>query len=1366
MPGGSAFSPYFIRAEYDETGAFRQFENAATASVNSVKQRFQAGFGDIQRIVESALSRPRNAAGALDIDTSSLRRAAEDSRALALSSRDLANAAQRLARETGDTTEETRLFIQAARAAAIESNQDAKAKFQQVAALERLQSALDQTKAATDRVVASQNRGSREAQLNVASYGQQHQGLIQVGQQLQDITVGFASGQRAGTIFAQQLPQLALALQNMGAAGAGATGALARLSGFLSTPQGVGLTVAIPLVALFAEKLFGSKKAAEQTGDALGELASYLDVTKNSYETLTKVVEQYNRSQEKTNELTLVAAETTRDEAKALLATASARVALLQAELASQSTNINNASEVGNVAAGSLSGELTAQQDRIRGLTDNIREAERTVAELTVAGRLDAATAATQRYERAVRELRLEQQRGSIGAEEYQRQYERLTRQKNAQVEAIRAERRNSRRTGDNPLPSVTLGEVSRLIQSDFAGQITSTTGGRHARNSYHYRGQAVDFVPRGGLGSLSKDEIRAKLEEAGIDIRELLGPGDAGHSDHFHVAFGRRRLAPDQIDARGDAAKRRDEAEQRRAEALQRSIENSAEAAARLRGQFDEAPRDIDRANAAIINLNQIIAEAQAKLAQGGLGAEQVAALNKAINDSKLTRDTLIPQSLRRPITDRLEEGQRQLELDRLHALGLDDQAEALRLQYDLMRQLGVARADQIEQALIERRLAGNELDLLQAQLARRQQMSREAERLNRIGSTVRAQLQEIDGIRNTITQGIANLPNDARGALGGIFQGIRQQFNDLLSRRIFDNLFGDAFSQLELDVSANPRARADRAIAQSSKQVVSAFEGLATAASNTASALAGGAANDNLAASAQQSVYTGKTSFERILAAAGGDGTGNDIVVTAQRQAVGSGLSDPLSIYQRSLTSLFERFFGQGSQLARTFGKIGGNALEGSFYGQGAASLIFGSKTNSTGAAIGGALGNIAGKALGKTLSGLGGSIGGALGPIGSVVGGLIGSLFGGLFSRPKVGTAYIGAGAGGNLAVASYSGNNKAAKEAAGQGGDSVVSTVQRIADQLGATVDASRGAVSLTVKNGKYYVDPTGRGQTKTKKGAIEFGDNAEAAVRAATLNLIQDGVLSGLRATTNRILQTGKDLDTALQKALDFEGVFSKLKSYKDPVGAALDTLDKEYARLKRIFADANATTEEYAQLEELYGIERAKAIKDASDKVTSSLRSLYDGLTVNNDARSLRERISIAQATYSPLKARVAAGDQAAYDDYATAAQTLLDLQRQLSGSQADYFNLLDEITALTKVRIDAESNIAAISANRDSPFTSSGAVSGVANDNTAVVNAIDAQTQALLAGLNGIYGALVRSNVAQQYQQASTGGYSFANAF
>ena len=234
-------------------------------------------------------------------------------------------------------------------------------------------------------------------------------------------------------------------------------------------------------------------------------------------------------------------------------------------------------------------------------------------------------------------------------------------------------------------------------------------------------------------------------------------------------------------------------------------------------------------------------------------------------------------------------------------------------------------------------------------------------------------------------------------------------------------------------------------------------------------------------------------------------------------------------------------------------------------------------------------------------------------------------------------------------------------------------------------------------------------------------------------------MIKDGVLAGLRASTQRLLQGGKDLDAAIQKALDFESVFTRLKEYRDPVGAALDGLDKEFTRLKKLFADAGASAAEYADLEALYGLERAKAIEEASERVTSSLKGLYDNLRIGDSGLSLRDRLANAQASYDPLKARVLAGDTSAYDDFAEAAQALLEIQRQFSGSQTPYFNLFDEVLQVTKQRIDAEANIASIAVNRDTPFGPNGKATG-ASDNAAVVGAIQQQTSELLRGFDAIF--------------------------
>jgi hypothetical protein len=126
---------------------------------------------------------------------------------------------------------------------------------------------------------------------------------------------------------------------------------------------------------------------------------------------------------------------------------------------------------------------------------------------------------------------------------------------------------------------------------------------------------------------------------------------------------------------------------------------------------------------------------------------------------------------------------------------------------------------------------------------------------------------------------------------------------------------------------------------------------------------------------------------------------------------------------------------------------------------------------------------------------------------------------------------------------------------------------------------------------------------------------------------------------------------------------------------------------------------------------------------------------------------SLRTRLGAAQAAYDPLKARVLAGDKSAYDEFAAAARQLLDVQRQFSGSQSPYFALLDEITKITKERIDAETNIATIAAGRSSPFDSRGNATGAANDNAAVVGAIELQTQQLLQGFAQIMNGGIINN-------------------
>lgn len=285
--------------------------------------------------------------------------------------------------------------------------------------------------------------------------------------------------------------------------------------------------------------------------------------------------------------------------------------------------------------------------------------------------------------------------------------------------------------------------------------------------------------------------------------------------------------------------------------------------------------------------------------------------------------------------------------------------------------------------------------------------------------------------------------------------------------------------------------------------------------------------------------------------------------------------------------------------------FGRTMSDILQGAGTGMLAANALgFNGKGGQIGSALGGALGKVAGEAIGKTV---GGTLGKALGPLGSIAGGLLGGALGSLLSGTPKGSATIG-NVNGSLGVSGTAGNSNSRIAAASKSANAIIGSLESIASQLGASIDPSKGSVSIGIRNGSFRVDPTGKGATKLKKGAIDFGEDAEAAAYYAMMDLIKDGVLQGLRAGTERLLRNADDLEAGLAKALKFEGVFKDLASFKDPMKFALDELTAEFEQLRKIFTEAGASAEEYAQLEELLTLKREEAIErarqDALDKIS------------------------------------------------------------------------------------------------------------------------------------------------------------------
>ena len=73
---------------------------------------------------------------------------------------------------------------------------------------------------------------------------------------------------------------------------------------------------------------------------------------------------------------------------------------------------------------------------------------------------------------------------------------------------------------------------------------ITSTTGGRHAPGSYHYRGRAIDVGgPASGLRQFYRDMAKTNPTELFYDPMGGMKHGRnigaiGGHGTHVHVAY------------------------------------------------------------------------------------------------------------------------------------------------------------------------------------------------------------------------------------------------------------------------------------------------------------------------------------------------------------------------------------------------------------------------------------------------------------------------------------------------------------------------------------------------------------------------------------------------------------------------------------------------------------------------------------------------------------------------------------------------------------------------------------------------------------------------------------------------------------
>lgn len=1140
-------------------------ENSYSAKFRSLagtaKREFAEAFRDVNRLTSEAVGRGASGGAAFDASGAKLAAAASRERVAALEQ--FVAAATRAVAADASMTAETQTLLAAGRAQLVQESQTA-------SALENKARALELVTAQMNGTVGAQTRVTRSA-------GQMRVGAQQLGFQINDVAAQMAVGTSATTIFAQQSSQFIQAIQLM-------TGETRGFLGVLAGPWGIALGVATTLLAgLYAahEKSADASKDHEKASRTLEQAIDDLRVAgQREVESLSRGVEwQY------------AYANALRDSEVSVRNLTIAKLHDAEANLELRRTRSSGGSQASEVAAIGLiedSGKVRGLETLISQQNVAIKNADQAIRDAGVKltkSRVEAANSPTGKIDTNLRlateRLTRAQSKGTITQAEAERQLISLTPPHKKAALAIQETEKATRAATSSrqKLAPVTSGEVRGLLEDIGGVNIFGVRSAKHnaevggAERSYHLFNQAYDLglVDKQGR-AMTKERIRAELEGKGVIIKELLGPGDKDHNDHFHVAFSKRRGTGEAIaDSAGRADDRAAREADRQAEALGRVsdslkdqaaqlIENARLDGLRTAGLGDQAERE-----AVIYQLQQKYQDAVAQLP--GITQAQTIALEAQL---------LTVQGLAAAEIDRKQAQQRNETDKRLgEAIQGDIDQESKRFKIQALRAQGLDRQADQEEAIYQIRSRYNDLLAGEPAVA--------AKLLGITEGQVIAERARVKDLEDVTKRSIGS----AEG---------KRQIQGLAD--FYERAFSSGGKSIWQDFKSRGRAAVATLLAQWTIGLLNgSTKGLAGLGG-----LLGGGSSGGLAGSAN---------------AAGG-------------------------------SSILSSLLGGGSSGAGSFAAAGpiGVAL-------------------ATSSALNSLVGNdqrVGGSIL-HTI----------LGPLAS------------LGFAAKKGSATLGY-SNGAFGVGAVSGNNGSRIDTAKGGIGSVGDALQQIADALGGEVTGA-GSVSLGVRKKNFVVDPTGKNRTKGA-GVLSF-KTEEEAIRAAISDALSDGVIGAISDASQRILaKSGQKLEKAIEKASLIEAIPKALKSRLDPLGAAIDELNRKWDKTIVALTEGGASVEQIADAQKLYGLELAnvrETTKGASQELKDYLAQYKVGA---NSPYSLGQQRVSAEGDLQKFYDAISAGQAIDNSKFVAASNAANDVVRQIEGGTAGYFAFLDQNKAYTEKAI------------------------------------------------------------------------------
>lgn len=236
-------------------------------------------------------------------------------------------------------------------------NQYKRAGLNDTKAAQRAESAL------TDIVQARAEAEQRANLSGGVSAARAANGYRNLGRQIQDIGVGLVSGQSPFLVLAQQAPQVADALSDVGKK-AGVAGLAIRGMQFLATPLGAVLLAAASAALIFGSRLFETEKITRNFDGATVNLANAIKLGADAAKEARDAIDEYNDSQKKAIEQTAAATAVQLKKNEADLNAAIAIREKLKAEQEAANAAAAGAGQAG--VAGGIEGNIAAQNRQAR----------------------------------------------------------------------------------------------------------------------------------------------------------------------------------------------------------------------------------------------------------------------------------------------------------------------------------------------------------------------------------------------------------------------------------------------------------------------------------------------------------------------------------------------------------------------------------------------------------------------------------------------------------------------------------------------------------------------------------------------------------------------------------------------------------------------------------------------------------------------------------------------------------------------------------------------------------------------------------------------------------------------------------------